>query len=144
MNYQNNYFAHQLIAPTGLFLVRALAEIQKFNQAKRGHSIQSCDHSFVLGHQGRRCHSQCQVSNGCCFFFHCQSVLHLLMPTDNLGQWDKTQKYSLREQFPDPGRLGASPCPCLPAAHPQAGALPAQAGAFPPRSVSSQRLSKCP
>lgn len=43
-------------------------------------------------------------------------MLHLLMPTDNPGQQHKTQKYSLREQFPDPGSLDASPCLCLPAA----------------------------
>lgn len=32
------------------------------------------------------------------------------MPTDNPGQWDKTQKYQSREQLPDPGSLGVSPC----------------------------------
>lgn len=116
------YFAHQLIASTSLFLVRALAKIQKFNQAKHGRSVQSCDHSFVLRHQGRRHHRQRCVSNGWLFLFSLYiarvcSISWCLLTIQNNGI--NPPKYSSREQFPDPGCLGASPCPCLPAAHPQ-------------------------
>lgn len=136
------YFAHQLIASTGLFLVRALAKIQKLNQAKHGRSVQSCDHSFVLRHQGRRHHRQCRVSNGWPFLFSWYiarmcSISWCLLTIQNNGI--NPPKYSSREQFPDPGCLGASPC-CPPPAR----ALPAQAGAVSPRTISSQRLSEYP